>query len=163
MKKFYINQRIFTFGDKYDIYDEQKNVAYYVSERLFTFGKQFEVYHKTGRRVCYIKQKLFKFLPKYDLYMNDSIVATIHKKLSFVFSRYIIESRYGDFEIEGDFFAWNFKITKGGKTICSVSKNFNFFKDKYEIIIADGIDEVFALGLVIILDAIHHDGSNNNK
>jgi len=160
MKKFYVNQKWLSFGDKFDILDESGNPAYNVHEKLLSLGKQFTVYSKNNQKEAYIQQKLFKLLPKYELYMNEEIAATVSKKFTFLVSKYIITSRFGDYTIDGSVFSWNFDIIKNGNIVCNVHKNFTVFKDKYEITIHDDVNEVFILSLVIILDAIHH---NNNR
>lgn len=162
MKYFYINERVFSIGDKFDIYDENGNVAYFAKGRIFSFGKQYDIYDKSNSEVAFIKQQVFRFLPRYDLYINGEIVATIKKKFTFFYSEYDIDSQYGNFTIDGDMMAWNFNIQKDGETQCLVHKSFDLFKDKYQIEIQDDVNEIFALSLVIILDSIHHEPSATN-
>lgn len=162
MKKLYINQKMFTIGDKYAIYDENKQVAYNVRRLLFTLGRKYEIYNHKEQLVARIEQKLMRFMPQFDLYINNELAATVTKKFTFFYSKYHINSKYGDFEINGSFFNWNFEVSKNGKTICTVSKNFNFFRDSYELTIMNDVDEIMALSLVVIIDAIHHDSSNKS-
>ena len=39
-----IKQRVFAWGDTYDIYDEAGNVKYVVKAEVFAFGHQLHVY-----------------------------------------------------------------------------------------------------------------------
>ena len=41
--KLYIKQRIFTWGDKFSIYDENGNEKYYVEGEILTFGKKLDL------------------------------------------------------------------------------------------------------------------------
>ena len=157
MKKFYVNERLFRISDRYDILDETGNVAYYGVKKLFKLFEEFSIYDKGDNFVCKIKKQFTLLLPCYNLIINDRVVATVQKKLSFLVSRYEISSNYGNYTIDGDIFSWNFSIYQGSKLVCTVMKRFNIFKDKYEIQVAD-FDEVIAIGLVIILDSIHHEG-----
>ncbi|MDD4000499.1 MAG: LURP-one-related family protein [Bacilli bacterium] len=156
MKKFYINEKLISIGDRYKIFNQDGSIAYEVKERLFTFGKQFALYNTGGQRLAYIKQKLFRFLPRYNIYIDNQHVATVKKKFTFFVSKYDILSSHGNYVLDGDFLAWNFSISKDGNVFCSVSKNFNLFRDKYEVAIADGFSEILSLCYVIVLDAVHH-------
>lgn len=160
MKNFYINEKIFTIGDRFQIFREDGSIIYEVKEKLFTFGKQYRFYDNTGNSLAFIKQKLFRFLPSYEIYINDKLVATVKKKFTFFVKKYEIISAYGIYELTGDLLAWNFQISKDGNVFCQVSKNFNLFRDKYEVLVADGYNEILTLCLVIVLDAVHHDGSS---
>ena len=52
--KLYIKQRIFTWGDKFSIYDEAGNEKYYVEGEILTFGKKLHLYDLQGRELAYI-------------------------------------------------------------------------------------------------------------
>lgn len=157
MKKFYINQKMISIGDRFNVFCEDGSIVYEVKEKLFTFGKQFRLYDNHGRALAFIKQKLFRLLPLYEIHVNDKLVATVKGRFTFLVKKYDVISEYGNFTVEGDILAWNFRILKDGDVVCTVSKNFNIFRDKYEIAIADGFDEILLLCLVIIFDAVYHD------
>lgn len=44
----FIKQRIFSFGDKYDILDENGNVIFYVQSKVFSFGAKIFLYDNNG-------------------------------------------------------------------------------------------------------------------
>ena len=52
--KYYVEQRLFSFFDKFDIYDENGDVAYYVEGSFLSFGKQFRIYDKHSNSMSYI-------------------------------------------------------------------------------------------------------------
>ena len=54
----------------------------------------------------------------------------------------------------GDFFAHEFEVHGGGRTIARVYKEWFTWGDTYAIEIATGIDEIAALSVVLALDAI---------
>jgi hypothetical protein len=61
--KLYIKQKVFTFGDKFSVYDENGDERYYVEGEVFTFGKKLHLYSLGGRELAYIEKKLLTFLP----------------------------------------------------------------------------------------------------
>jgi uncharacterized protein YxjI len=160
MKKFYVNEKFFSIGDQFDILDERQQPVYKVKEKLFTFGKQFSFINANGEQLAFCKQKLFRLMPQYQLFIRNRLVATIKKRFTVFVKKYDILSEEGTYTIEGDVFAWNFQIAKDGNVFCHVHKNFTLFKDKYEISVGEGFDEILALNLVIILDSVHHDAKS---
>ena len=46
----YIRQRIFSWTDSYDVYDETGEARYEVRAELFSFGHQIHVYDKRSGR-----------------------------------------------------------------------------------------------------------------
>ncbi|HEY8395388.1 MAG TPA: LURP-one-related family protein [Bacilli bacterium] len=157
MKKFYINEKIISIGDRFKVFREDGSIIFELKEKLFTFGKQYALYDTSGRKLAFIKQKLFRLLPAYNIFVNNQLAATVKKKFSFFVPKYVVFSANGNYKVEGDLIAWNFNILKDGNVICTVSKNFNLFKDKYEVLVADGYNEILCLCLVIVFDAVHHD------
>ena len=163
MKRFYINERIFTVRDRFNVYREDGSMVYEVKEKLFTFGKQYRLFDMSKRQLAFIKQKLFRLLPAYKIYVDGKHMATVKKKFSVFVNKYAIQSDYGNYRAEGDFLAWDFKIYKDDNLICTVSKNFDVFRDKYEIAVAEGYNEILLLCMVIVFDAVHHRGSGHGR
>ena len=58
--KLLLKQRIFSWLDSYDIYDEFEEVAYRVEGEL-AFGHCLNVYDKQGNKLGTIKQKVVSF------------------------------------------------------------------------------------------------------
>ena len=50
--KLYIKQKVFSWGDKFRIYDE--NDKYYVESEVFTFGKKLHLYSQSGSELAFI-------------------------------------------------------------------------------------------------------------
>ena len=58
-----IKQRVFSWTDTYDVYDEHENPKYFVKAEFFALGHQIHVYDKSGKEVGMVKQRLFAVLP----------------------------------------------------------------------------------------------------
>ena len=64
--KLCIKQRVFSWGDTYDVYDEWGNARYYVKAEIFAIGHQIHVYEKqSGREVGSIHQQGMAHLGRY--------------------------------------------------------------------------------------------------
>lgn len=84
---------------------------------------------------------------------NNKIVATIRRKIFSFHDRYFIKSDYGDFEIKGNIFQFDYHIFKDGKDIGHVARKFSL-RDSFVLDIADGEDYYFFVALVIAIDNI---------
>ena len=149
--KLYIQQRVFTFGDKFSIYDQNANESFYVEGEVFTFGKKLHLYSANGREAAFIHQKLFSFLPKYYISVNGTDVAEVVKEFTFFRNEYTVNGL--GWKVSGDFMDHDYSITSEDKTIAVVSKQWFSWGDAYEIDIAEGIDPALAISVVLIIDA----------
>ena len=62
-----IKQRVFSWTDTYDVYDEHESPKYFVKAEFFALGHQIHVYDKSGKEVGMVKQRLFAILPCFDI------------------------------------------------------------------------------------------------
>lgn len=147
----YIKQHIFTWGDKFSIYDEEGNEKYYVEGEIFTFGKKLHLYDLNGNELAYIEQKLLTFLPKYLIYRNGVQFAEVVKEFTIFHPEYTVNGP--DWTVHGDFFDHDYDIVDGERTVASVSKEWFTLGDAYEISFGLDVDEVDALSVVLVIDA----------
>lgn len=147
----YIKQRVFTWGDKFSVYDADGNEKYYVEGEVFTFGKKLRLYSLSGSELAYIEQKLFSFLPRYYIYRNGREVAEAVKEFTFFYSEYNINGL--GWSVSGDFFNHDYEIKDGDTAVASVSKEWFTFGDAYEIRIDANADEINVLAVVLVIDA----------
>ena len=88
--KFYIQQHIFTWGDKFSIYDINGNECYFVEGEVFTFGKKLHLCNLQGGELAYIEQQLLTFLPRYLVYRGDMEIAEVVKEFTFFHPEYTV-------------------------------------------------------------------------
>lgn len=149
--KLYIKQRIFTWGDKFSIYDEAGNEKYYVEGEILTFGKKLHLYDPQGRELAYIEQQLLTFLPKYLIYRGEEEFAEVVKEFTFFHPEYTVNGP--GWSVHGDFFDHDYEVVDGDRVIASVSKEWFTFGDAYEISFGANVDEIAALSVVLVIDA----------
>ena len=65
--KFYIKQKVFSWADKFTIYDESGNEAYWVEGEVFSIGKKLDLFDMANNHKAHIHQKVLSFLPRYLL------------------------------------------------------------------------------------------------
>ena len=87
--KLVFKQRILSWFDSYDIYDENGDVYFTVKGQL-AWGHTFKIYNKNNEEIGMLKQKLFTFLPKYEIYINNELQGEIVKEFTFFKSKIFI-------------------------------------------------------------------------
>ena len=150
--KLYIKEKVFSWGDKFTVKDAYGEDKYIVEGELFTFGKKLHVYDRSGREVAFIKQEVWSFLPMYYVFCGDLKIAEIKKEFTFLFPRYTIEGL--GWEIDGSFMAHDYQITKRGRKIVTIAKEWMTWGDSYELNISNPQDEIVALSVVLTIDCV---------
>lgn len=158
---FYIREKVFSFGDSFTIRDVNGYDAYKVIGKVFSLGNKLRLCTMDDRELVYIEQKLFKFLPEYHIYMDNDIAAVIKRELSFFKPKLRIESRFGNFDVEGSILAYNFTVYRNEVAVADINKKAFAISDTYEADISDAESYPFILSLVIAIDQIFHDDKNN--
>ena len=160
--KLYIQQKLFSWGDKFSVYDASGNEKYFVEGEIFTFGKKLHLYDTAGNELAFIEQQLFTFLPKYSIFRGSEHFAEVVKEFTFFHPEYTVSGpgMDADWTVSGDFFDHDYDISDGNSLIASVQKEWFTLGDAYEITIADHADVVTALSVVHVIDACI-DAQNN--
>ena len=158
--KLYIKEKVFSWGDKFTVKDAYGEDKYIVEGEVFTFGKKLHVYDRSGREVAFIKQEVWSFLPRYYVFCGDRQIAEIKKEFTFLFPRYTIEGL--GWEIDGSFMAHDYQITKQGRKIVTISKEWMTWGDSYELDIKDPRDELVALAVVLTIDCVLDDQESSS-
>ena len=150
----YIKERVFTWGDKFDVCDQNGTPKYYVEGEVFSWGKKLHLYDLLGNEVAFISQEIFTFLPKYHISIGGTEVAEVVKKFTFFYPSYEVSLINGNtFSVEGDFFDHEYSVTDHGSLFASVSKEWFTWGDAYQISVASNADPVLALSIVLVIDA----------
>ena len=158
--KLYIKQKVFSWGDKFTVKDINGNDRYFVEGEVFSFGKKLHVYDAHHFERAYIKQELLTWMPRYSVYTNGVQIAQVKQEFTFFRSKYTIDGP--GWQVEGDFFSHEYQITKSGRVIATISKEWMTWGDSYELDIADDVNEITGLAVVLAIDAVIESQNNNN-
>jgi len=147
----YIKQRVFSWTDSYDVYDENGDRRYFVKAEFLALGHQIHVCDAAGE-VGAIHQRLFRLLPEFAISIGGREVGSVRREFSLLRPRYEVD--YFGWEVEGDFLGWDYDVTdRNGRTAAHISRQLFSWGDAYVIDIADPADELPGLMLVIAIDA----------
>ena len=149
--KLLFKQRLFSWFDSYDIYDEDGNSVYTVKGQL-SWGHCLKIYDAYDNEVGTIQERIFTLLPKFEIYLGNQYAGCISKEFSFFTPRFNID--YNGWHVEGDFFEWDYSIlNQSGQQIAEVSKQLFNWTDTYVIDVQNPNDALGALMLVLAIDA----------
>ncbi len=153
-----IKQRVFSWTDSYDIYDESGHVKYFVKAELIALGHQLHVYDVNHNEVGVIRQRIMTLLPAFDIEVNGRFLGCVQKKFTLFYPQYEID--YNGWRVEGDFLGWNYEVFSGCSAVMHISKEIFRWGDTYAINFADPADELMGLLLVIAIDAANCSQNN---
>lgn len=149
--KLLFKQRLFSWFDSYDIYDEAGNTVFTVKGEL-SWGHLLRIYDAIGNDVGYIKERVFTFLPKFEIYLGDNYVGCISKEFTFFKPKFNID--YNGWTVDGDWFEWDYSIFNStAQPVATVSKEIWNWTDTYVIDVKDPNDAICVLMLVLAIDA----------
>lgn len=150
MRKLIFKQRLFSWFDSYDIYDEKGNTLYTVKGQL-SWGHCLKIFDAMGNEIGMIQEKVLSFLPKFEIYLGSSYIGCISKEFTFFKPAFNID--YNGWHIEGDWFEWDYRILNySGNCIASVNKEPFNWTDTYTINVMNDQDALNALLLVLAID-----------
>lgn len=149
--KLLIKQRVFSWTDSYDVFDEDGNIKYFVKAEFFALGHQLHVYDSRNNEVGMIKQRLLTLLPAFEIEVGGVRRGSIQKKLSLLRPKYDVD--FNGWRAEGDFLGWDYDVYSGSSTVIHITKEILHWGDTYVVDIADPADELMSLMLVIAIDA----------
>lgn len=145
-------QRLFSWLDSYDVYDEWGEPRYTVKGQL-SWGHLLKISDAEGRHVGTVKQRVFSLMPKFDLYLGDTLISTLRREFTFFKPRYRFEGG-PEWQMEGNFWEWDYTLRgKDGSVRAQISKELWNWTDTYSIDVTDPGEALFALMAVIAIDA----------
>ena len=125
--KLLFKQRLFSWFDSYDIYDETEQTVYVVKGQL-AWGHCLKIFSVYGEEVGTVKEKVLTLLPKFEVYEKE---------------RYI-----------GGYMEWDYTIVgPGGQRIAAISKELFHMTDTYVMDIVNPEDALYVLMFVLAIDA----------
>lgn len=149
--KLLFKQRFFSWLDSYDIFDEMGNTVYTVKAQL-SWGHLLRIYDKNGNELGYIKEKILTWFPKFEMYLGNEYMGSINKEFSFFKPKFNVD--YHGWKISGNWAEWDYSIEDyKGREVATVSKELWKFTDTYTIDVYNPDDAIYALMLVLAIDA----------
>ena len=143
-------QHVFSWLDKFDIYDENENLLYQVKGKI-AFGHKLFIYDMNGNVVGRLRERLFTLRPQFKAYENGQYVGRIIKRVTFFVPKFKLT--FADWKVVGNLFAIDYHISSGDKIVASISKKLLRWGDTYSLDIFDPKDALRVLMVVLAIDS----------
>lgn len=158
-----MKQKIFAWGDDFTIKDDTGNDAFFVDGRAFSLGKKLSFQDMSGSELAFIAQRLLSWGPAYEITRGGELLAVVKKKHFTLFRCKFSVDVPGpdDLEAQGSFMEYDYKFSRGNRTVAEVSKRWFSMSDTYGVEIADGEDDVLILASTVVIDMVCHDGKDH--
>ena len=150
--KYYMKPKFFAIKEDFWIKNEYGEDTFFVDKKFLSLGLQFNMI-KNNEILYSVKEKLLTFLSNYEIYDNMEVVAKVNQKLTFMRDKIKVDSKYGEFTIQGNLFDYSYRIYQDNIVVAKIEKELFAFTDNYQVDI-DFEDEAFILTLVVIIDNI---------
>ena len=149
--RLYFKERLFSWFDSYDIYDEAGNTVYTVEGQL-AWGHCLHILDAGGNHVGTVKERVLSFLPQFELYLGETYLGRVQKAFTFFTPRFDVECN--GWQVQGSFLEWDYTVTGPcGALVATVSKELFQWTDTHVIDVANPLDALCVLMLVLAIDA----------
>lgn len=149
--KLLFKQRLFSWFDSYDIYNENGDTLFTVQGQL-SWGHRLNIYNQQNKHIGTVKEEVLTFLPKFNMYIGDKYFGRIYKEFSFF--KPVFHLDCNDWEVSGDWLEWDYQIINSqGLVIATISKEVLHFTDTYVLDIIDSQNALYVLMIVLAIDA----------
>ena len=132
--KYILKQKLLTFGDDFEVLDENNHKAFYFDSKTGGFSKKIIILSASGEKIAVIKKKHFAFRPTFVIKKDGNEIAKIYKK-AFSFRKSFIIDIPGpnDYTVIGKFTEHSYLFYQNGRQIAEVSKKWFRSKDTYGV------------------------------
>lgn len=156
--RYLMKQKLFAWGDDFYIRDAEEREVFFVDGKAFSFGEQLSFQDRAGNELAFIRQKLLSWGPTYEVYRNGAPAAVVKKELfTFFRCKFTVDvPGPDDLEASGDFMEHEYTLTRGGRVVATVSKQWFAWSDTYGVDIAPGEDDVLILASTVVIDMACH-------
>lgn len=146
-----LRQRIFSWFDSFDIYDEEDRTVFTVEGQL-SWGHRLEICDPTGAHLGTVKERVLTFLPQFELYAGEQYLGCIRKEFTFFRPSFTLD--FNGWSVDGNWMEWDYEIRDGaGQSVAQISKELLHWSDTYVIDVRQPNLALAAVMIVLAIDA----------
>lgn len=144
-------QRVFSWFDSFDIYDESGRPVYEVQGKL-SWGHRLEISDAAGQHLGTVKERVLTFLPQFELYQGETYLGCIRKEFTLFRPSFTLD--FQNWSIDGNWLEWDYEIRDGaGRTVAEISKEILHWSDTYVLDVKQPEHALYVLMVVLAIDA----------
>lgn len=158
--RLYMKQKVWSFTDKFIIKDQEERDRWFVQGEIFSMGKRLHILDANGVECALLRQKIWSFMPRFFIEIGGMEVGQVVRDFTFFKPHYHVEGM--PWELEGDFFAHDYRLLENGRLIMQMSKQWFTWGDSYQLDIEDGVDELSCLCVALAVDCAMESNNHSN-
>lgn len=156
-----VNQKLYTFKDIMNVFDETETVKYKVKGEFASIKRHLHIYNNENTEIAEVKEKLIALRNPLSLQSRiadfDFIIGG--KKVAKLKSKTILRDKLeldNGWSVRGNISGFKYSIfNKEKKEIANVSTKLLYFGDTYKVEYDEDADELLVLMIVLAMDIFH--------
>lgn len=159
--KLFIEEKFFSlWGGSYNIFHEDRSIAYTVQGQPSLIRRKLVISDPNGKEAGRLQTKVLTFFPAYTIWKNGQEIGKVQKKFSLFTPKFGVN--FKDWHVEGNFFGWNYKIyDANNRIIATIDQQIWNFTEHYVIDCGNDTDVLDVLMLALALSAMKKDDADN--
>ena len=159
--KLYIEEKFFSLWGKYNVYHEDRSIAFVVQGQPSLIRRKMEIFDSNGQPLGRLQTKLIHFFPAYTIWKNDTEVGKVQQKFSFPHRKFNVD--FKNWTVDGDFWGWNYQVLDAsGNQIATVKQEIWNLTEHYVMNTVNDNDNLDVLMLTLAISAIRKDAETSS-
>lgn len=148
--KYYMQQKVISVKDKYNICDEDQNPKYYVEGSITKLS--YSVQTSSGQEIMEIKKKIVAIMPEYSIFVGKNEIGHVKKKMKLTRPEIVGDINGKELNIKGDIAGYHFNIEINGVAVGNVDTERLTWGDCYSIEVLDESMKETIIAIAVICD-----------
>jgi len=156
-KRYLINEKPFTLGNKYIITDDRDHEEYVAQGKPFSINKHTVLKDSLGNTTYEFYRQFFSLKREFFIQENGNQAYRVFKNRISIPPEIFIESLTASeaYYVKGDFWNKEYHFYEGDRAFAHVTKKFLSLKGSYTVQISDFHNHALVLATVIIIDIMN--------
>ncbi len=157
--RYHIKEREWSFPEDFIVRDDGGSAVFEIRGAFVNIDDDLVLIDRSTSQElarAHIRQHVPTLTLRYEIYRNDQLWAHLHDRFRLFHEDFKIETSAGSvMRIKGDTLRWDFSIIdETGHPLAHIGRQYSIFPDCYAIEIAENVDEVAMVALVIVMDMV---------
>lgn len=157
--RFHIKERAWSLPEDFVVRDDDGSAVFEIRGAFVNINDDLVLIESSTRQElarAHVKQHMPSLALHYEIHRNGQLWANMHDRFMFFHEDFKIETGDGSaMRVKGDTLRWNFSvIDQTGHTLAHIGHQYSMFPDCYAIEVAQDVDEVAMVALVIVMDMV---------
>jgi uncharacterized protein YxjI len=157
--RFHIKERAWSLPEAFVVCDDVGSAVFEIRGTFVNIDDDLIlVDHSTGQELAraHIRQHALLLTLHYEIYRNGQLWASMLDRFRLFHEDFKIETSHGStLHVKGDTWRWNFSITdETGQPLAHIGRQYSVFPDSYAREVAQHVDAIAIVALVIVIDMV---------